>query len=221
MLMGASLTPNVSRETVTLLNPDFSSIVEPALEGSPDKALAQLWAHWLLVKEWNARINLTAIEDDSEAAWLHYRDSLAALDSLPATGPIVDMGSGAGFPGIPLAIARPAQTFYLVEPRRKRVSFLRVVVSRLGLSNVVVHHGRSTDNPPELCEAVVSRATFSGEADLRACLRWLTPSGVLIAYRAGDSELLAQTLHSVSYSLGEHRRRLDVVQVRNNSAISD
>jgi 16S rRNA (guanine527-N7)-methyltransferase len=219
MVMGASLTPSVSRETVTLLNPEFSSILEPTLEGLPDTALAQLWSHWLLVKEWNVRINLTAIEDDSEAAWLHYRDSLAALASLPVGGSIVDMGSGAGFPGIPLAIARPEQTFYLVEPRRKRASFLRVAVSRLGLPNVIIHHGRSTDTPPELCEAVVSRATFSAEEDLRACLRWLSPRGVLIAYRAEDSALLSETLHSVSYSLGAHRRRLDIVTAGNNTAI--
>ena len=212
VLVGASLDLGVSRETVTLLNPDFSSILKPSVVGLSDTVLAQLWSHWLLIKEWNARINLTAIEDDCEAAWLHYRDSLSALDALPSTGSIVDMGSGAGFPGIPLAIARPSQTFYLVEPRRKRVSFLRVVVGRLGLSNVVVHHGRSTDTPPELCEAVVSRATFSAEDDLKACLRWLSPTGVLIAYRAGDSPLLSGALSSVSYSLGEHRRRLDLVK---------
>ena len=73
MLVGASLDLGVSRETVTLLNPDFSSILKPSVVGLSDTVLAKLWSHLLLIKEWNARINLTAIEDDCEAAWLHYR----------------------------------------------------------------------------------------------------------------------------------------------------
>ena len=194
------------------MNSNFRSILEDLPDLPSPDLIESLWAHWELVKDWNARVNLTSITADADAAWLHYRDSLAGL-TLLGEGPVVDMGSGAGFPGIPLAIACPGQRFCLVEPRRKRASFLRVVAARLGLANVTVLTGRSTDSPPEPFTALVTRATFSSPSDLTACLRWVAPGGRLIAYRAADSEILDQATHTHSYSLDHHTRRLDVVDL--------
>lgn len=172
----------------------IQALLEGILAGLPEAEqpflIGQLAAHWALVCQWNDRCNLTAISQPEDAAWLHYRDSLQALPLL-TSGPILDIGSGAGFPGIPLALARPEWSFTLLEPRHKRASFLQTVISRLGMRNVRVVIGRSDQPIPQLSPdqgppyaAVVTRATFSGEADLLGCMRWLRPGGKLIAYRS-------------------------------------
>ena len=148
-------------------------------------ALAQ---HWLLVQQWNARTNLTAIHDAPTAMVRHYRDSLMALPYLTG-GPIVDFGSGAGFPGMVLAIARPDWQVTLVEPRRKRVSFLEVARARLELHNVRVHHGRLEDVADQSYAHAVSRATFAdaGFMDMAEVQghvgRWLRDDGTMLLYR--------------------------------------
>jgi len=144
--------------------------------------LRQLVAHWDLVIRWNRKINLTAITDPRRAAYLHYRDSLEALPFVK--GPeVADIGSGAGYPGIPLAVALPEVRFTLVEPRRKRASFLRTVIAELGLKNTGVFCGRSTDTPPRLFSTLTSRATFSDPKDLAALTPWLSDDGIVIAFR--------------------------------------
>lgn len=163
--------------------------------------------HWRLVLAWNERVNLTAIKNDLEAAWLHYADSLAGLRHL-RPGPVVDLGSGAGYPGIPLAIAAPDRPFLLVEPRQKRTSFLDVSATRLGLKNLRTRVGRSEDLPPEQFANVVTRATFSDEADLKNCLRWLSPGGRLIAWRADDLTSSATTV--VRYELNGKTHALHI-----------
>ena len=82
--------------------------------------------------KWNTRTNLTAIRKDSEVLLKHYADSVVMVDILPRSGSVLDVGSGGGFPGIP-AIVRPDLTWRLLEPRQKRVSFLKATVARLGL----------------------------------------------------------------------------------------
>ncbi len=162
--------------------------IEPCLrEALADLALpravqARLAQHWQLVCAWGERLNLTAITDPEVAAWLHYRDALAALAVLP-TGPIVDLGSGAGFPGVPLAMVDPERAVTLVEPRRKRASFLRTVVARLALERVTVLEARAAATPDRLYAAALTRATFADWRTLAPALGWLAPGGILIAYR--------------------------------------
>jgi 16S rRNA (guanine527-N7)-methyltransferase len=173
---------SVSRETRMVMH--LTKALAPfALS---DKTLLLLARHWLLITQWNQRINLTAIHDDKQAAWNHYRDSLEALRFLPA-GQVVDLGSGAGFPGMALAIAKPDLRFTLVDRRRKRTSFLEVAKARLELANVQVETMRMEDEPPMKYAAVITRATFSHASDLQACLRWLAPDGRLIAFRSSAS----------------------------------
>lgn len=163
----------------------FRSALAEALKTSPvsDDQLAALEEHWKLVLAWNNRVNLTAIKDDADAAWMHYADSLAARSEL-APGSIVDLGSGAGYPGIPLAIVSPDREVTLVEPRQKRASFLEVCSTRLGLKNLTIVVGRSEDTPSDAFANVVTRATFSNNDELTSCLNWTSPGGRLIAYRA-------------------------------------
>ena len=173
------------------------------------EALDQLALHWALLSDWQQRMNLTAIESDARASLYHYRDCLEVLRVLEK-GPILDVGSGAGFPGIPLAIMRPQWSFTLLEPRRKRVSFLRSVKARLGLENVTIIHGKSHDTPPSLFAAVVSRATFSDMAGIESCFPWLQDGGLFVAMRTEASGSEESRLHP--YLLQDDRRVLEIWQ---------
>jgi 16S rRNA (guanine527-N7)-methyltransferase len=173
----------------------------------PPGVLAACAVHWECVQRWNARTNLTAVTSAEDAAWLHYRDSLAALPLLTG-GPIVDFGSGAGYPGIPLALARPDWLFTLVEPRRKRLSFLEMVVARLQLRNVRLRLGRIEDAPDEAYAHGVTRATFSQDGAFTAAARWLRAEGSLLAYRSDQARGAAQPVHR--YSVREQPRCIEI-----------
>jgi 16S rRNA (guanine(527)-N(7))-methyltransferase RsmG len=117
--------------------------------------LEGLDGHFRLLLEWNARMNLTGVTDPQTAATIHYLDALAALKYLKAGKAVatwIDVGSGGGFPGFPLATAWEGQRFLLAESRMKKANFLRAAVSELGLSDrVAVFAGR------------VERATFDAQ----------------------------------------------------------
>ncbi len=102
----------------------------------------------LLLSEWNKRMDLTAVLEEAEMIDRHYVDSLTPLtvDGLiPENASVIDVGSGAGFPGIPLAIARPDLTVTLLDAQQKRVRFLQEAADALHLSNVKAVHGRAED----------------------------------------------------------------------------
>ena len=127
-----------------------------------------LLLHYLAqLAQWNRVHNLTAVRDPLAMVSHHLLDSLSLLPWLPG-GEVCDIGSGAGLPGIPLAICRPDQTFTLVEPTGKRAAFLRSVVAGLGLARVHIIQSRSEAyQPAAYPAAVVSRAVASlAELDL-------------------------------------------------------
>lgn len=121
-----------------------------ALEPAQQHALLALMAELV---EWNGRFNLTAITEPAEIVDKHLLDSLAVLPRLRGMR-IADIGSGAGFPGLPLAIANPGRRYTLVESTGKKAGFLRHVVAALALENVEVFHGRA--------EALKPRPAFDG-----------------------------------------------------------
>lgn len=101
-----------------------------------------------LLLEWNTRMDLTAVTSEEEMLDRHYVDSLAALAQpglLPVRGTLIDVGTGAGFPGMPLAIACPELQVTLLDAQRKRLNFLQAVVDALGLQNVTLCHSRAED----------------------------------------------------------------------------
>lgn len=173
--------------------------------GIPEATARACEMHWDILHRWNRRINLTSIVAPQEAARLHYLDSLSALSVL-SPGSIVDLGSGGGFPGIPLACALPEAEITLVEPRRKRASFLRTAIAHLGLTHVQIIEARSEDLPRQAMN-VVTRATFSEDEDVQRCLRWAAPGGQLIAWRAQPSGV-ADAVHP--YTVAGEQRYLEV-----------
>jgi len=122
---------------------------------------------------------------DSARLWeRHLRDGIRGATELPAAGRVADLGSGAGIPGIPLAIATKGSRFVLVERRRGRAAFLESVVDDLRLSNVEVFP-RTAEELTGPFEAVVARAYASPAATWSAASRLLAPEGKLV-YWAGE-----------------------------------
>jgi 16S rRNA (guanine527-N7)-methyltransferase len=148
------------------------------------EARERLLDYMALLVKWNRTYNLTAIRDPLAMVAHHLLDSLAVAPHLPlgAGARLADAGSGAGLPGIPLAIARPDWHVALAEANQKKAAFLRQATIELRLSNVEVQEGRvEAWRPQPLFDVVISRA-FAALADfIAACRHLLTPAGVLAA----------------------------------------
>ncbi len=162
---------------------DFSKLLQ--LEFSPfgsltEQQIAQLHAHYELLSRWNQKINLTRITGLEESVRMNYCESLFLAKSLPK-GPlrIVDVGSGAGFPGIPVAIYRPDCQVHLVESHQRKAAFLREATR--DLLNIRVIPTRAEQCAPEY-DWLLSRAVLA--ADVRA-LRLAPNLALLTGSRSG------------------------------------
>ena len=125
----------------------------------PQDAARRMEQHIALVEKWNRVHNLTAVREASQMVVVHVLDSLTLLPHLGDAKRVVDVGTGAGFPGIPLAIARPDIDFTLLDSSHKKCTFLEQVRAELQLSNVQVACERVEQFRPEKrFDAVVSRA---------------------------------------------------------------
>lgn len=144
---------------------------------------ARLLAYLALLEKWNRVYNLTAIRDSRRAVSHHLLDCLAILPYLE--GPkIADVGSGAGLPGIPLALARPDWRVTLVESSHKKIAFLRQAAIELALTNIVVEAGRAEDfQAAEGFDEVVSRALSDLEEFARIAGHLPAPRGRLVAMK--------------------------------------
>ncbi len=150
-------------------------------------ALAGFGVYLRELKLWNTRVNLTALKSDREIIVKHFLDSLAVLPFLGAVASLADLGTGAGFPGLALKLARPQLNLTLVESRAKRVAFLEYLAALLRLAGVEVVHAHLT---PALARqwgprfgAVVSRAAFPLSRFLELAAPLLAPGGVALALK--------------------------------------
>ncbi len=145
---------------------------------------ARLLAYLDLLGRWNRVYNLTAIQDPLEQVTRHLLDSLAVLAYLPAGG-VLDVGSGAGLPGIPLALACPARAFQLLDSSLKKTRFLTQAVAELGIGNVTVMRSRVEDfRPPVPPQVIVARA-FAPLARMLPAIRHLCRPGVTVLAMKG------------------------------------
>lgn len=153
---------------------------------------APVATHLRLLQRWAPRVNLTSVSDPPAALTRHVVDSLALLRLEAvrgATGRAADVGSGAGFPGIPLAIALPHVDWLLVEPRTKRGAFLSQVIAAAGLTNARWVSARLPESAEQLGSSfglVVSRATLAPR-DLAAATRDLLRRGAVLACMAATA----------------------------------
>lgn len=157
-------------------------------------ALERFDAYYRLLIEKNRVMNLTAITEPEDVAVKHFADSLAALPYLRPNMRIVDVGTGAGFPAIPLLIANPALSFTLLDALQKRLTFVETVLRELGLSATLVHlraedAGRDARHR-ERYDAAVARAVAPLPALLEYAVPLLRVGGTAIAYKGEPQEEL-------------------------------
>lgn len=150
--------------------------------GLSESACDDLLAYLELMARWNKVVNLTAIQEPAELVTRHILDSLAVLPYL-AAGRIVDVGTGAGLPGIPLTIVS-GRPITLLDRSHKRMGFLTEAVARLALSRVDLQCARVEDfRPKELYDVVLTRA-FASLADVvKSTAHLLAPHGVILAMK--------------------------------------
>ena len=182
-----------------MINPELARLLQSGLHSLKlDVPAAQqhaLLAYLDLLATWNQSFNLTAIRDPREMVTQHLLDALVALPYV-TRGPVLDVGSGAGLPGIPLAIARPNLQFTLLDSNGKKIRFIKQVVITLQLANVDVVQSRVENYQASAPFAlIVSRAFSSLEQFIRLSRHLLAPSGEWLAWKGqlDDTELRAVT----------------------------
>ncbi|MCE5211344.1 MAG: 16S rRNA (guanine(527)-N(7))-methyltransferase RsmG [Deltaproteobacteria bacterium] len=154
-----------------------------------DQQLAQFDTYQNELLQWNAKTNLISENSSQEIITRHFLDSLTALQFIQKPDALViDIGCGAGFPGIPLKIARPSLEIYLLEANRKKVSFLKHITRLLNLSPVSILHDRveniiKNDSLKEKFDILISRATFKLDELLLLGDFFLKPKGEMIALK--------------------------------------
>lgn len=151
-----------------------------------------------LLQEWNEKINLTAIVEDEEIIKKHFIDCIKAFkrEEFKTAKTLIDVGTGAGFPGLPIAIMRSDLNITLLDSLNKRINFLNTVISELGLSNVNTIHSRAEDgardkNLREKFDIATSRAVANMSVLSEFCLPYVRIGGNFIALKgpAVDQEI--------------------------------
>ena len=167
----------------------IAHLLEPFIE-LDETRLRAISTYIDLLLKWNARINLTAIREPGEIVQRHFGESLFAArhlleQKLPRTA--IDLGSGAGFPGVPFALLAPEVHVTLVESQQKKATFLKELVHVLGLKNVKVFSDRA-ENYPAAADLVMLRAVEKFEQALLMAIR-LTSAGGGVALMIGSAQV--------------------------------
>ena len=164
-----------------LAESEIATLLTPYLSVPPPKNLMPRLSMYLdLLLKWNARTNLTAIRDPEEIVRRHFGESLFAAQQLGAPDTLLDLGSGAGFPGLPIALLRPEIRVTLAESQNKKSTFLREAVRTLNLPNVEVWAARAETLSASLqFHTVALRAVDNMEAALPAAKARIAPGGQL------------------------------------------
>lgn len=141
--------------------------------------------YFSLLSEWNEKINLTAITEREEVWTKHFYDSLVGEKYIPNNARVLDIGSGAGFPGIPIKIVRPDTEVTLLDSVGKKVNFLSLVINEIGLDKIKAVHSRIEDlKEKESYDIVTARAVARLNVLLEYALPFVKVGGAFLAYKS-------------------------------------
>mgnify|MGYP003306847323 CR=1 FL=1 len=153
----------------------------------------QFFEYMNLLIEWNEKMNLTAITDPEEIILKHFIDSITILNKIENSSKVVDVGTGAGFPGIPLSIMNPTLKITLVDSLNKRLIFLQEVVDKLQLKNIEIVHARAEEfGQNKKYRESFDIATSRAVANLSTLSEYLIPlvkvNGKVISMKASEAQ---------------------------------
>ena len=201
-----------------------------------EEAIEKLERYYQLLLEWNEKINLTSIVEKEDVIWKHFLDSALIMKSETwkeiEKKKILDVGTGAGFPGMVLAILNQDEEFVLLDSLRKRVDFLKLVIDQLQLKNVEAIHGRAevygrNVNYRNQFDFVLSRAVAELPVLMEYCIPFVKKDGFFVSYKGmkqeeevnqstnAFQELTAQFDHLEQFELRESEMRY-LLYIKNN-----
>lgn len=204
-----------------------------------DEKINQFLLYYDVLIEWNSFMNLTTITDFEEVVLKHFIDSISLVKAIPDLSEkkynLIDIGTGAGFPGIVLAILCPQYTFTLVDSLMKRIEFLHIIKEELQLDHVSLHHGRAEDLGHQIkfrnqFDFVVSRAVAELPVLLEYSIPFVKEQGYFVSYKGKRcreeveishralEELSAEIVEVEEYSLAKESRFLIFIK---NLSITD
>ncbi len=180
-----------------------------------EQMLGQFRDYYTLLLSWNQNMNLTTVTKYDDVVDRHFIDSLAAVQAFDfekaGNAALLDLGSGAGFPGIPLKIAFPALSVTLLDARQKRVNFMDTVIQELGLQHIRAIHGRAEEfiredpggpSAREGYDLCVSRAVSKLSVLAEYCLPYVKVGGTFLAYKSADVDDEVEEAKDAIFVLG-------------------
>ena len=195
-----------------------------------ERVSALFSAHASELINWNRKMNLTAITRPRDMAIKHFLDSLVPSEFIPDGSRLLDIGSGGGFPGIPLKIFKPSLDVLLIDGVRKKVNFLKHVIRTLHLENVTALHIRAEhllQDPAytKSFDVIISRAVSAFESFFKSALPLLTEQGVIVAMKMEIDQKDLEALQAITaadryafkienYRLPSQRTQRSIVMIK-------
>ena len=193
--------------------------MQTLLKEFENEQISRLINYMNLLKEWNEKINLTAIVDDEGIIIKHFIDSLTVEKYIPLNSSVIDVGTGAGFPGMVLKIAREDTKITLLDSLNKRLNFLNEVINKCNLNDIYTVHGRAEDygnsiKYRENYDIAIARAVANLSVLAEYCLPFVKIGGIFIAMKGNNIEEIEEAKKAIEI-LGGKIEKIDTFKLPN------